>query len=565
MIILGINVGKNADNAQARDGGACLLIDGVIRGAIAEERLTRDKYCGGYSKAMEHLLKQASISLKDVDIIAVSCYGCEPNIDLFNDLDFPKNCRLEMVPSHHLSHACSAFFPSQFDKALVLVADNEGNILGPRHHEEMWKNSMERTSLYMGRGTDIHLLERDMDGEDVVSLGELYGNMTRFIGFKSYQQAGKTMALASFGDPNRFSNVPLIELLDEGKIRCPMRNEYMNSSQEIRRYFASFGYVLPYERNALLEPPEGIWADLAAAMQFQLEEALLHKVRYWTLKTGCRSLCLAGGIALNCVANRRLLDETPLERLYVQPNSGDQGQSLGNVLYAWHTLLGRREPVQIPGAGVYLGGEYTRDECISALDAYKDILQYSISKTIVDDVAYLLAKGSIVGWVQGRSEWGPRALGNRSILADPRKSDMQDHINNAVKHRESFRPFAPVVPLEVADRYFHISDPCPSMTLVAHVKKEWRDAIPATVHVDGTARIQTVAVDDNPLLHALLHKFASYSGVPVLLNTSFNDNDEPIVETPTDAIRTFTKTRMDILVLGDIIIYKRKDKEGASL
>lgn len=557
MIILGINVGQNANNEQAHDGGACLLIDGVITGAISEERLTREKYCGGYKKAVEHLLKQANITIDDVDIVAVSCYGCKPDINLFiNDFNFPKKCRIEMVPSHHLSHACSAFYPSRYERALILVADNEGNILGERKHKEMWKNAMERVSLYIGKNTNINLLERDIDGEDMVSLGELYGNMTHFVGFDSYQQAGKTMALASFGNPNRFSNVPLIELLDNGKIRCPMRNEYMNSSDEIKRYFALYGFNLPNARNPLKEPAEGLWADLSAAMQHQLEEALLHKIKYWIEKTNCTCLCLAGGIALNCVANRRLLEETSLEHLYVQPNAGDQGQSLGNVLYAWHVLLNKTEPVQIPGAGVYLGGEYTKDECLNALKDYNNVLEYRTSDDVIDEVAKLLADGSIVGWFQGRSEWGPRALGNRSILADPRKASTKDHINQAVKHREYFRPFAPVVPLEKANNYFHISQPCPNMTMVANVTEESFTSIPATVHVDGTARLQTVTEQENPLLHKLLNKFSTYSGVPVLLNTSFNDNNEPIVETPSDAIRTFMNTQIDILVLGDIIVKK---------
>ena len=557
MIILGINVGENANNEQAHDGGACLLIDGVISGAISEERLTREKYCGGYKKAVQYLLKQASITIDDVDIVAISSYGCEPDLSLFKDLNFPEKCQVVMVPSHHLSHACSAFYPSGNERSLILVADNEGNILGKRKYKEMWKNAMERISLYIGEGSSIELLERDMDDEDMVSLGELYGNMTHFIGLKSYQHAGKTMALASFGNPDRFSNVPLIELLDNGRLRCPMKNEYLNSSEEIRRFFAMYGHELPPERNPLTEPAEGIWADLAAATQHQLEEALLHKIRYWIKKTNCTSLCLAGGIALNCVANRRLLEETTLKSIYVQPNAGDQGQSLGNVLYAWHILLNKKEPVKIPGSGVYLGGEYTKEECLQALENYDDFLQYEISNNIIEDTAKLLLNGSIIGWFQGRSEWGPRALGNRSILADPRSLSTKDHINSAVKHREYFRPFAPVVPLEVANEYFYISQPCPYMTMVANVKENALNLIPAAIHIDGTARIQTVNKQDNPLLHKLLHSFGTYSGVPVLINTSFNNN-EPIVETPSDAIKTFLSTQIDAIVLGDIIVKKRE-------
>jgi carbamoyltransferase len=459
-----------------------------------------------------------------------------------------------MIPSHHLAHAYSAFCPSGVDEALVLVADNEGNILGPRRYPELWKNPMERLTLYLGRGNRVDLLERDMEDEDVVSLGEMYGNVTRFVGFRTYLHAGKTMALASFGDPERFADVPLVECLTAGRLRCPIENDYLNSSEALRRHFARHGHDLPPERNAATVPLGDIWFDLAAAAQRQLEEGLLHKVRHWVAKTGVRALCLAGGVALNCVANRRLLDEIPLDRLYVQPNSGDQGQSLGNVAYGWHEVLGRRDPIRLVGAGVYLGGDYSRDDCLDALRRRNGGLSYRLMDDVVGETARLLASGAVTGWFQGRSEWGPRALGNRSILADPRTARMRDRINAKVKHREAFRPFAPVVPWNEAQRLFHVAEPCPSMTVVARVREPARSAIPAVVHVDGTARIQTTTREDNPLLHDLLYAFESLSGVPVLLNTSFNDAGEPIVETPDDAIRTFRSTDMDALVLGDILV-----------
>ncbi|MCP5233474.1 carbamoyltransferase family protein [Cognatazoarcus halotolerans] len=554
MNVLGINVGQNASNASARDGGAALLVDGTLHGAIAEERFTRNKHCGGYDRAVDWLLQSAGLRVADLDLVAVSSYGEEARLELFGDLGFSAARRLEMVPSHHLSHAFSAYFPSGFDAAVILVADNEGNIIGKRRYIELWRNTMERLTVYKGEGSKVTLLERDMEAEDVVSLGELYGNFTRFLGFGSYLNAGKTMALASFGDPGRFANVPLIQRLDGGRLHCPLRNDYQNSSQEIRRYFAEFGHELPPQRDPATTPLSDLWHDLAAALQQQLEDALLHKVRHWVEVTGLRSLCLAGGVALNCVANRRLLDEVPLDRLYVQPNSGDQGQSLGNVFYGWHDLLGREERVTLPGAGVYLGGGYSGAECLAALEGDAADLKWRISEDVIGDAAQLLAGGSVVGWFQGRSEWGPRALGNRSILADPRAARMRDHVNMRVKHRESFRPFAPVVPWEHASRFFHLTSPCPTMTVVARARNEVAAQIAAVVHVDGTARVQTVSRDDNPRLHAVLQRFGEISGVPVLLNTSFNDANEPIVETPRDAVRTFCSTEMDALVLHDIIV-----------
>jgi len=554
IVILGINVGENANHSLAHDGGACLQIGNKIVGAIAEERITRQKYCGGYSHAVNHLLKQANLTINNVDIVAVSCYGCEAKMENIGDLGFPDTCKVVLVPSHHLSHACSAYYPSKYKEALVLVADNEGNILGSKIYDDMWKNPMERLSLYWGENSSIELLERDMDQEDEISLGELYANFTKYVGFKTYLNAGKTMALASFGDSMKYDDVRLIELLENGKIKCPMRNNYWNSSEEIIRYFSEYGYELPQQRDPSKESEVGIWQDLASAVQHQLEEALLHKIRYWSNKTGCRSLCLAGGVALNCVANRRILDETPIERMYVQPNCGDQGQGLGNVLYVWYSVLRNSEPVEILGSGVYLGGEYSEQDCLDAISKFEGKIIYRVSNSVIDETAKYLSEGKIIGWFQGRSEWGPRALGNRSILADPRKEEMKDYINNAVKHREGFRQFAPIVQLDDATNYFDVSAPCQSMTIVAYTKKSAYDLIPAVVHVDGTARLQTVEEKDNPRMYDLLKRFSTYSGVPVLINTSFNDNNEPIVETPFDAINSFLRTELDMLIIGDIII-----------
>jgi len=557
MNILGFNVGHNTANELARDGGAALLIDGVIVGAIAEERLTRDKHCGGHTQAVEMLLERSQIAMADVDLVVVSCYGEEPRIELFGDLGIEGAKQKEIV-SHHLAHAYSAYFPSGYEDALVLIADNEGNILGRRTHTDLWKNAMERLSMYRGVKNKIHLLERDMKEQDVVSLGELYGNMTRYMGFESYLNAGKTMALASFGDASRFSNVPLVRCLPEGRLECPLHNDYLNSSEEIRRYFDSYGHKLPPQRDPDTDEVSPLWEDLAAAIQKQLEDGLLHKVRHWSEKTGLKSLCLAGGIALNCVANRRLLDETPLDRLYVQPNSGDQGLALGNVLYGWHELMGMGERVEIPGAGVYLGGEYNERQCLEALSKRKATLDFHRSYDILGEAAKMLTEGAVVGWYQGRSEWGARALGNRSILADPRSVTMRDRINAKVKHREAFRPFAPVVMWDYASQYFQLIQEVPTMTVVARVREEVQKSVPAIVHVDGTARVQTVTAEQNSKLYDLIERFRQLTGVPVLLNTSFNDRGEPIVETPEDALRCFESTDIDALILGDLIVLRKE-------
>lgn len=555
MIVLGANIGRTSRGDPVYDGAAALIRDGVLEGAIAEERVTRKKYVGGFAAAAKALLEARNLSLADVDLAVVSCYGDVPDLSLFGDIGLSLCRRVEMIPSHHLSHALSAFLPSGFEEALVLVADNEGNILGSRRYQEAWKNAMERVSLFHGHEGALRLLEYDMSGENEVSLGELYGTVTHYVGFHSYQHAGKTMALAAFGDASRFRSVPLIERLPEGRLRCPMANAYFDSSAELARHFAQHGHLLSPER--LADTTGSIaqdYCDLAAATQEQLELALVHKLRHWCARTGIRKLAFAGGVALNCVCNRRLVDEVPLDAIYIQPNAGDQGQALGNALYGWMTLLGQPTPEGLDTA--YLGGAFDCNRIRTAIALEGEELVAHQCGDDVEAVASFLAQGKVVGWFQGRSEWGPRALGNRSILADPRRPEMKDHVNVRVKHREPFRPFAPVVLEEEAKAWFDISFPCPWMTVIAPVRGERAAQIPAVLHVDGTARLQTVGRIGNPKLHALIEAFLRRTGIPVLLNTSFNDNDEPIVETPEDAIRCFKRTRMDILVLGDTVLTK---------
>ena len=553
MIVLGGNIGVTSQGQAVYDGAAALIRDGVLEGAIAEERVTRRKYVGGFQASADMLLSQAGLTMADVDLAVVSCYGDVPDLALFGDIGLSSCRRVEMMPSHHLSHALTAFLPSGFEEALVLVADNEGNILGPRRHRDTWKNAMERLSLFHGRDGAVKLIEYDMSGEDEVSLGELYGNVTHYVGFKSYQHAGKTMALAAYGDPARYRDVALIEHLDGGRLRCGMANAYHESAAELRRFFRRHGHDLPPERTPGAPGAiEGQYRDLAAATQEQLERALIHKLRHWCEKTGIRKLAFAGGVALNCVCNRRLFDEVPLEAIYIHPNAGDQGQALGNALHGWTTILARPVPKGVDTA--YLGGSYGEDRVLAAIAAAGPGLDWRRSDAVAEEAAQALDRGQVVGWFQGRSEWGPRALGNRSILADPRRAEMKDHVNLRVKHREPFRPFAPVVLAEAAAEWFDLPFACPWMTVIAPVRPGRADAIPAVSHVDGTARLQTVDRDVNPRLHAVLEAFGRRTGVPVLLNTSFNDNDEPVVETPEDAIRCFLRTGLDVLFLGDVVV-----------
>ncbi|MDJ0643010.1 MAG: carbamoyltransferase C-terminal domain-containing protein [Erythrobacter sp.] len=558
MKILGINVGPSDPSAQYRDGGASLIVDGKLSGAIAEERLTRQKHCGGFRNAAEALLGRAGLCESDLDLVVACNYGDEPNIDLYQDFGFPDNVPIAMIPSHHLAHAYTAFLPSPFDEALVLVADNEGAILGPRVHKDMWRNAMERLTVYHGKGHEIRLLERDMETEDAASLGELYGNMTRLLGLGNYLNAGKTMALAAYGDPSVFRHVRMLELEAGGRVRCAMRNEYLNASDEIRRFFSEQGVDLPGPCERYEEGSDPVWANLAAAVQEQLEEALLHKVRHWVEATGINTLCLAGGVALNCVANRRLLDETPLVDIFVQPNSGDQGLSLGAALYGWHVIGGQTRRVPFDEKAAYFGQSFEEKDFLAAVQDFGGDFDFTRCEDVVGTASDRLAEGQIIGWFQGRSEWGPRALGNRSILADPRDISMKDRINASIKHREAFRPFAPVVLEHRAAEFFEIDRPSPFMTIVAKVRPEASHALGAVRHVDETARVQTVSQDQNPLLFRLISRFEEATGLPVLLNTSFNDNGEPVVEGPIDALSCFERTGLDCLFIGENLVERRE-------
>jgi carbamoyltransferase len=464
--------------------------------------------------------------------------------------------------THHEAHAASAFFPSPFEEAAILTMDGVGE----------WAT----TSWGTGRGNRVELRAEIRFPH---SLGLLYSAFTYYCGFGVNSGEYKLMGLAPYGEP-RFAELirqHLIELRPDGSFRLDMR--YFNYCQGLTMTNARFHQLF----GSPPRTPEGELTqhhmDVAASIQAVTEEVVRNLAGHVHRETGLKSLCVAGGVALNCVANGRLLREGPFENLWIQPAAGDAGGALGAALWCWYQVMGNpRTPERTDSQrGSYLGPEFAPPEVRKELDALHAVYEvYAKDEDLAEEVAAELAQGKIVGHFAGRAEFGPRALGHRSLLGDPRDPDMQRRMNVAIKFRESFRPFAPAVMTGRQSEYFELSAESPYMLLVAAVRSEQRlppgtagvepraldklkvprSKIPAVTHVDYSARVQTVSPHHSPRFHAILAAFERRTGCPLLVNTSFNIRGEPIVHTPGDAYRCFMFTDMDILVVGDCLLRK---------
>jgi len=362
------------------------------------------------------------------------------------------------------------------------------------------------------------------------------------------------MGLAPYGHRETFENVEVFNL-DQGKLKCLMPNKHKNPIQAVVDFGRTQGVDFGPPRQSGADYTQR-YCDIAFLIQDRLEKALVNKANHLHKLTGSKNLCIAGGVGLNCVANREILNNTPFERIFIQPAAGDSGQCLGNALYGYHYLLGkpRREVM----THAYFGKEYSNTDVMNALERWSGQVIYERMQNPATQVAALLSEGNVIGWFQFGSELGPRALGHRSILADPRQPAMQDFINAIVKHREPFRPYAPSVLLEHSNEFFDLPCPSPFMLLTARVYPHKRSTIPAVTHVDGTARVQTVTKEDNGIYYDLIQAFYKKTGIPLLLNTSFNLAGEAIVETPNDALNSFMKTQMDYLVIHEYLVRKVK-------
>lgn len=578
------------------DAAAAIVDDGKLVAAAEEERFSRKKHDSGFPQgAVEFCLEQAGITAQDLDhvvfyekpfvkferILMTSLQSYPRAWRSFTDamitwmtdklwvrehirerLDIDKS-KLLFV-DHHGSHAASAFYPSGFDKAAILTVDGVGE----------WTTA----SFGVGDGEKIKLLREIRFPH---SLGLLYSVFTAFLGFEVNEGEYKVMGMAPYGQPRYVDKVwKLIEVSKDGSFALNMDYFAYHYSRDtaygskfidlfgpprapgLNFFTGSSGYPSyfgdkPGNYSDLVKANE-YYADVAASIQKVTEEVMLTMVRAIHAETGLTRLCLAGGVALNSVANGRIVRETPIEELYVQPAAGDSGGAIGAALYAYHQLLGKpRVGATMPHA--YWGKSYGDGDVRSALE--RRGLRYSYhddEAKLLDSTVEDLASGKVIGWYQGRFEWGPRALGCRSILGDPRRAEMKDIVNTKIKFREPYRPFAPSVLAEQAENYFDLaraaeSDPARFMLLVVPVKN---GAVPAVTHVDNSARLQTVFRETNPRYYDLIRRFGVATGVPVLLNTSFNLKGEPIVTTPDNALNTFFASEMDTLVLGNHIVHK---------
>jgi carbamoyltransferase len=581
-------------SAFYHDSAACLVRDGTIIAAAQEERFSRQKHDARFPRhAIDYCVKEAGLaSSAQLDLVAfyekpflkfdrlLSTYlACAPfglrsflkamPVWMKEKIWLKATLREELkfegpliFPEHHESHAASAFFPSPFESTAVLTIDGVGE----------WTT----TSVGKGEGNRVELLEEMRFPH---SLGLLYSAFTYYLGFRVNSGEYKMMGLAPYGEP-KFQDLILSELIDlkpDGSFRLNLR--YFDFMAGLTMTNAAFDHLFggsPRKPEAELTQRH---MDLASSIQAVTDEIMLRLARHAHAITGERHLCLAGGVALNCVANGRILREGPFEKIWIQPAAGDAGGALGAALIGWHhyhnqprTISSDRDTQN----GSFLGPAYDAAEFLKR-EAIPHVAHSD--DELMSRVARLIEEGKVVGWFQGRMEFGPRALGNRSILGDPRRSDMQEKLNLKIKFRESFRPFAPSILEERVNDCFELNAPSPYMLIVAPVNetlrvneqnqdsadfmtrlKKRRSTLPAITHVDYSARVQTVALADNPRFHRLLSEFETRTGCPVLVNTSFNVRGEPPVCTPEDAYRCFMRTEMDYLVLGNLLLDKAEQK-----
>ena len=553
-IAMGINIGQ--------DQGAAIVQGGKLIAAIAQERIDRIKHSSSVNLpflAIDALLKYCEISIHDID-----CFGVSSTAVDINDLttyvsDALKNRyklnTVNVIPvPHHQSHAASAFYTSDFTEAIALVADGGGEMIGL---------SEEAESIFYCNKSSIRLLEHRLQSNyfhalyrphnylfpfmnkeqlnDQISLGKKYEQITNLLGFGK-NGAGKTMGLSAYGK----------NLIDS--TASPIGNTFsfnLKFQHILQQYYSMYeqsgdNYFVFMDKHK---------ADIARSVQDYTENQVLEIIAYLIKKYHTTQICLAGGIFLNCPINHKIIERFPEVSLHICPAAGDDGQAIGAAFVAALTLMSQITPnsSDLP----YLGINYSSSQIEDAFHARGIPYHHYSDEQIASLVAKEIYSNQIVGLLHGRSEIGPRALCHRSILANPTNPNIKDYINSKVKHRESFRPFAPVVVAESQYVYFALLQESPYMLLAADVRNEFRKQLPGITHIDGSARVQSVRQTDDPYVHKILTEFKQLSGFPILLNTSFNDCGEPIVESPDDALRTFLTTEIDILVIENYIAYKR--------
>ena len=565
-------------NAYDHDVAACLLRDGAIAFAIAKERINRQKHSTGfYHDVIDYCLRAEGITLDDVDLVVRNCYVL-PVGELERRLTYqdvpeilpPKERKLapdyplfrsrsgKVVDiSHHVAHAYSAFAVCPFKEGALMVVDGVGSYAADIAEEghridNLSPLARESESYYRFEGATLEPLKKvwlepttgfladeffNMNG-----LGALYSRVSSYI-FSDWNKCGEVMGLAPYGRAGRFNSLIA----------------FANGALDVPEWTEAFDQpYLPEDEKWESSPGMQHWQDLAWRVQEDTERVLIERAIWLRETTGTKNLCIAGGVGLNCVANGKIVREAGYDNVWIQPAAGDDGIAIGCAYYG-HLAI-HNKPRNFVMEHAFLGAPYSDREVEAA--AKKWLVTVKTCKApegdITAETAKVLAEEKVVGWFQGGSEFGPRALGNRSILADPRKAAMKDLLNARVKHRQAFRPFAPIVLAERASEVFEGDEDSPFMLLAKRVRPEWKERIPAIVHVDGTARVQTVRREHNERLYRLLLEFEKLTGVPVLLNTSFNIRGEPIVETPADAMKCFLSTGIDYLAMHDLLIGKSR-------
>jgi len=565
-------------NVQGLDSAAALVMPEGVKAAAAEERFTGEKGTGAFPiHAIQYCLQSAGLVVNDIDYLAHG-FSYEPFRSMYeeSESDFTRRqfaevysraaqlrCLDRQLPAvdwsrkliqvpHHLAHAASAFYATDFEESLILVVDGMGEL--------------DSTTVAVGNKSGIKIVKRV---RALHSLGILYSVFTFYLGFHMNLDEYKVMGLAPYGDSRRYFDriMELIHLRSDGSYLIPLL--FRNDTLEEKQTYAGTVRELVERLGPARKPEEEITQrhmDIAAALQAALQASLLYILRHFKKETGQDNLCMAGGVALNCSANGVIRRSGMFRRMFVQPAAGDDGSALGAALYvqrAHEPDLSRKR------MGVPLWGPRYDNEAIGHIvDQHKECENtfFASSDDLVGNVARRLSRGEIVGWFQGRMEFGPRALGSRSILGDPRDPKMRDRINSLVKKREAFRPFAPAVTAEAAADYFEMDKGdealYASMLFVTQVREPYRNQFPSITHVDGSARVQTVAREDSPLFWSLLTEFGAINGAPILLNTSFNVAGQPIVCTPSEAIDTFLTARLDALVISSYVMVRKVETDS---
>jgi len=590
-------------SAYYHDSAAALIINGEIIAAAQEERFTRKKQDSSYPKnAIDYVLSEKNLTINQIDHIVFydkpflkferlleTYIACAPKgfasfrlampiwlrekLFLKNQLikelkKLDKNFNIEklLFSEHHLSHAASAFYPSPFEEAIVLTLDGVGE----------WAT----TTVAIGKGSKLDIIKEIHFPH---SLGLLYSAFTYYTGFKVNSGEYKVMGLAPYGEA-KYKNIileNLIDLKEDGSFR--LDQSYFNYATGLtmtnKKFSNLFGQPV---RNAEKDELTQFHMDIAASIQAVTEEIVLKITQSLAREYNISNLCLAGGVALNCVANGKILRDKCFKNIWIQPSAGDAGGALGAALAVWHSELNKPRSVNANDSmkGSYLGPSFTQKEIENLLSKCDAHFEIHTEEEMLELTAQELSKGKSIGWFQGRMEFGPRSLGGRSILGDPRSETMQKTLNLKVKYRESFRPFAPSILREDLEEWFELKNDSPYMLLVDKVRRNKRrkmttseenlfgidklnikrSEIPAVTHVDYTSRIQTVHKETNPIFHALINQFKEKTGCPVLVNTSFNVRGEPIVCTPEDAFKCFMGTDLEVLVIGYCILHKKDQK-----